>query len=304
MEITEWAKKIDWNKRVKAICKPCWEIKYCPYGSLVEYMPLKCENIQKKCRIFGHVCPVFMVAEPFTETKELRSISRVISREVQFKVIRRDNNTCQICSKTVLDKDIQFDHIIPWSKGGSSDESNIRILCPECNRKRGNDFESEYLVKDYSELVNGLLEITQEMLYDVILSILVINKLKMERKFVLTIENILLRLNLNKKQIETAEIVYKLAFELDEIISNFDKNNVYFKNIEIEKIKYRFGYNKNLEVHTIADVSAKFNVSITNILNTENKLFNFIGLSIDYLETDYLLEFDNLMILKVKEFEV
>ena len=304
MEITEWAKKIDWNKRVKAICKPCWEIKYCPYGSLVEYMPLKCENIQKKCRIFGHVCPVFMVAEPFTETKKLRSISRVISREVQFKVIRRDNNTCQICSKTVLDKDIQFDHIIPWSKGGSSDESNIRILCPECNRKRGNDFESEYLVKDYSELVNGLLEITQEMLYDVILSILVINKLKMERKFVLTIENILLRLNLNKKQIETAEIVYKLAFELDEIISNFDKNNAYFKNMEIEKIKYRFGYNKNLEVHTIAAVSAKFNVSITNILNTENKLFNFIGLSIDYLETDYLLEFDNLMISKVKEFEV
>ena len=52
MEITEWAKKIDWNKRVKAICKPCWEIKYCPYGSLVENMTLKCENIQKKCRIF------------------------------------------------------------------------------------------------------------------------------------------------------------------------------------------------------------------------------------------------------------
>jgi hypothetical protein len=22
------------------VCKPCWELKYCPYGSLVEYFPL------------------------------------------------------------------------------------------------------------------------------------------------------------------------------------------------------------------------------------------------------------------------
>ena len=22
-----------------AVCKPCWELKYCPYGSLVEYFP-------------------------------------------------------------------------------------------------------------------------------------------------------------------------------------------------------------------------------------------------------------------------
>ena len=34
--IEEWGKKINWEKRVKAICKPCWELKYCPYGPLVE----------------------------------------------------------------------------------------------------------------------------------------------------------------------------------------------------------------------------------------------------------------------------
>ena len=22
------------------VCKPCWELKYCPYGGLVEYFPL------------------------------------------------------------------------------------------------------------------------------------------------------------------------------------------------------------------------------------------------------------------------
>jgi hypothetical protein len=30
----------DWKKRVRQTCKPCWELKYCPYGPLVEDFPL------------------------------------------------------------------------------------------------------------------------------------------------------------------------------------------------------------------------------------------------------------------------
>ncbi len=32
----KWLEKIDAKRRVKSVCKPCWEIKYCPYGPLVE----------------------------------------------------------------------------------------------------------------------------------------------------------------------------------------------------------------------------------------------------------------------------
>jgi hypothetical protein len=82
--ISEWGNKINWDARVKAVCKPCWELKYCPYGPLVEDFPLKVENDDQSCRIFGHDCPVFYVAEPLTETKELRRISRSIPRTIQF----------------------------------------------------------------------------------------------------------------------------------------------------------------------------------------------------------------------------
>jgi len=27
--------KVNWKKKVPALCKPCWELKYCPYGPLV-----------------------------------------------------------------------------------------------------------------------------------------------------------------------------------------------------------------------------------------------------------------------------
>ena len=30
----------DWGERKKRVCKPCWELKYCPYGPLVEQAPL------------------------------------------------------------------------------------------------------------------------------------------------------------------------------------------------------------------------------------------------------------------------
>lgn len=151
--IQKWAERVNWNERVKAVCKPCWELKYCPYGVLVEDFPFKEEFDDKSCRIFGHDCPVFYTASPMTETKELRRITRHIPRPTQFRVLKRENQICQVCSKSVKDEEIEFDHIIPWSKGGSSEESNIRLLCSGCNRKRGNNYEEDYLVKDFVELV-------------------------------------------------------------------------------------------------------------------------------------------------------
>jgi len=284
MDINSWAKKINWDKRIKAVCKPCWEIRYCPYGPMVEYMPTNDKNKEKICRIFGHVCPVYVVAEPFTETKELRTISRSIPREVQLRVCRRDNNVCQLCAKNVLDKDIHFDHIIPWSKGGSSDENNIRILCKKCNLERSDDFESELLVTNFKELSSGLIDITQEMLYDIIVSLNIINKLKTQISTTLSIETILSSLKLTDEQKENAEVVYKLAFELDDFISNYMNED--FTKTDVEKIKYRLGYNTNNQSHSIFDTTNKFKVTFRNIQKIENRLFNFIGLNIKYIDDE------------------
>lgn len=149
--ISEWVKSRKWDKKVKAVCKPCWEIKYCPYGPLVEDFPIAEHDDEKRCIIFGHQCPVFSVAEPFTETKELRNISREIPRVTQFRVLKRENQICSDCGNAVKDEDIEFDHVIPWSKGGSSDENNIRLLCMKCNRKKGKKFEEQYLIQNYND---------------------------------------------------------------------------------------------------------------------------------------------------------
>jgi hypothetical protein len=88
------------------------------------------------CNIFGHVCPVFFAAEAMTETSTERRRGRHIPFSIKMRVVRRDNHTCQHCGKHLRDDEVEFDHKIPISRGGSSEESNIRLTCFDCNRDK------------------------------------------------------------------------------------------------------------------------------------------------------------------------
>ena len=64
---------------------------------------------------------------------------RVISGTTRQNVLMRDNYTCQICGATVKNgAKLEIDHIIPQSKGGTNDESNLQVLCQQCNREKHN----------------------------------------------------------------------------------------------------------------------------------------------------------------------
>ena len=88
------------------------------------------------CNVFGHVCPVFFAAEAITETSEARRRGRYIPFKIKMRVVRRDNYTCQHCGKHLKDDEVEFDHKIPISLGGSSEEHNIRLTCFDCNREK------------------------------------------------------------------------------------------------------------------------------------------------------------------------
>jgi hypothetical protein len=180
------------------VCKPCWELKYCPYGPLVEQFPLpysgrssaSMESIEEKyhsylsdsaegryksedeilrmveillfyrpwawesiegydtsemeCFAFGHVCPVFFMAESETETKETRRRGRYIPRGIMLKVVRRDGQICQDCGKHVLDQELEFDHIIPHSKGGPCPLTTSGSFVARATRKRATRWPSSY----------------------------------------------------------------------------------------------------------------------------------------------------------------
>lgn len=63
------------------------------------------------------------------------SQTRYISQTTKKVVYTRDGGRCQCCSSSAL---LEFDHIMPFSCGGSSDASNIQLLCRRCNRSKSN----------------------------------------------------------------------------------------------------------------------------------------------------------------------
>lgn len=86
----------------------------------------------------------------------------------RFKVLERDGFRCQYCWKNGRDVSLEVDHVIPKSKWGTDELTNLITCCRECNiwkwneivwdtkwiiRMKIKDKEAE-IVKDFFELWN------------------------------------------------------------------------------------------------------------------------------------------------------
>jgi hypothetical protein len=64
------------------------------------------------------------------------SNTRAIPQDVKIEVAVRDGGRCRQCGSN---RELHFDHVIPWSKGGPNTVDNIQLLCDTCNRRKGTD---------------------------------------------------------------------------------------------------------------------------------------------------------------------
>lgn len=64
-----------------------------------------------------------------------------MTNELRESIKKRDNYTCCMCGNSIFKEPnllLEVDHIIPVSKGGKTEASNLQTLCWRCNRKKGN----------------------------------------------------------------------------------------------------------------------------------------------------------------------
>ncbi len=74
---------------------------------------------------------------PYLEMCQREGVS--LQRGMNFQLGKRDGGKCTKCGST---DDLHFDHIIPWSKGGSSSTAeNVQLLCERHNLQKHDRIE-------------------------------------------------------------------------------------------------------------------------------------------------------------------
>lgn len=61
------------------------------------------------------------------------------SAGVRIRVMKRDRFRCTYCGRPGTDVELEVDHIVPASKGGSNHMSNLTTACRSCNQGKGNE---------------------------------------------------------------------------------------------------------------------------------------------------------------------
>ena len=96
------------------------------------------------------------IAEATTESRTIQEKQQIkrkaIPASVRAKIYNQSEGHCAICGKFVTCDAYTIDHIIPLSKGGTDEESNLQCTCLVCNRMK-QDILPDDLVKKMSKIM-------------------------------------------------------------------------------------------------------------------------------------------------------
>lgn len=86
---------------------------------------------------------VLKAAEKQHDYAQSREYQRsLMTPTLRYAVLKRDQFRCQICGASQADGvKLEVDHIMPISKGGKTEMSNLRTLCERCNRGKRDRYD-------------------------------------------------------------------------------------------------------------------------------------------------------------------
>lgn len=68
-----------------------------------------------------------------------------LSAGITEKLLEMQKRRCAVCRSSFEKRKFHLDHIVPLSKGGAHEDSNIQLLCPTCNISKGNKNPVDYM---------------------------------------------------------------------------------------------------------------------------------------------------------------
>lgn len=94
--------------------------------------------VERKLRAEKNQFPYPLVIRLVSYVPVPRFFNLPLSRR---SLLSRDNYMCQYCGATEIQ--LTIDHVIPRSRGGKTEWTNVVAACVACNRKKGNKLPAE-----------------------------------------------------------------------------------------------------------------------------------------------------------------
>jgi 5-methylcytosine-specific restriction endonuclease McrA len=104
---------------------------------------LHCLSVAEDRTNLQEVLALEGVSEPQSKRKKSNRVG--IGPKIRHEIFLRDCFTCQQCGASPRKNQsvaIEVDHIMPVSKGGTNDKSNLQTLCDVCNSGKGNSVQA------------------------------------------------------------------------------------------------------------------------------------------------------------------
>jgi 5-methylcytosine-specific restriction endonuclease McrA len=108
---------------------------------LIDWQRALCMSFLGKVEIIdSHDVVIRTVSASFGIPAVVRLLRHVHSRPLPARFSRRnvfvrDDYTCQYCGSR---RDLTMDHVVPRSRGGRTNWTNVVTACAPCNRRKGN----------------------------------------------------------------------------------------------------------------------------------------------------------------------
>lgn len=87
---------------------------------------------------------VIRLLQRFRRDKKAVKFSRI-------NVYARDNFECQYCHEHLSQNELTYDHVVPRSRGGKTEWTNIVAACYACNKRKANRTPSEAGMRLYRQ---------------------------------------------------------------------------------------------------------------------------------------------------------
>jgi hypothetical protein len=71
------------------------------------------------------------------ETARKSRTRNTVSESQRQRILKRDKNRCRYCGKRLTKSNRVIDHVVPWSRGGRNEDSNLVLACRDCNYIKG-----------------------------------------------------------------------------------------------------------------------------------------------------------------------